>query len=51
MGALDRSNITKVADLMNYSGKEWDVAKLKRVLLPGDVEDIMRIPIGCGFSC
>lgn len=46
MGALDKRNITKVADLMNYSGKEWDVAKLKRVLLPGDVEDIMRIPIG-----
>lgn len=45
MGAKERTNVNKIDDELDYLGKEWDVAKLRRVFHDSDVQDIQQIPI------
>ena len=47
LGELDKTNIATVADLLDYSGRAWDVQTLERVMLPVDISYVLNVTVVC----
>jgi hypothetical protein len=46
LGHKPQTSVSKVAELLLPDGQGWDIGKLNELFYEGDVEDIMRIPVG-----
>ena len=46
LGEIHVPGVTKVSDLLNSHGTDWDVPKVTEMFTPEDAHDIMQINIG-----
>jgi hypothetical protein len=43
----ETETVSTVSDLLQPEGQGWNESKLHEVFFEGDVDDILKIPVGC----